>query len=90
MNKEQDILYMRNMLSRCYPEEGISKVPKSGLDYTLRFYSWDEIVHILETWEKLGVLTIVKDPRLAFDQDIYVIFQTFFDGTVFPPHWIRD
>ena len=82
--------YMRNMLSRCYSEEGRSKVSKSSLDYTSRLGSWDSVVSALEAWEDSGILKIVKDPRIGADDEVCVVFKTFFDGQRFPDHWIRD
>jgi len=86
-----DELYMKNMLSRCYPEEGLSRIPRSSLNYTIQTGGdWTPIRDVLKKWEKAGLLSLVKDPEFSKDDEICVVMKTFFNGELFPSNWIRD
>lgn len=74
------------MLSR----GGLSKVPKSSLDYTSQFGDCASVLNVLRGWEEEGIIALIKDPRVADDVDVCVVFKSIFDGSEFPDHWIRD
>jgi hypothetical protein len=83
--------YIINMLNRCFPQEGISKVSKKYLDYTAETNGdWQPIVEILLQLEFNGIVKILKNPIDANADEICIQFLKFADGTEFPANWIRD
>ena len=86
-----DKLYMRNMLDRCFSQEGRSMIPRSALDYTSRTSGdWNPIKDALSEWELLGWLRIIDDPEFAEDDQYCVEMLTFMGGEEFPENWISD
>ena len=66
-------------------------VKKSDLDYSKQIQGgWDEIVQILISWEKSGLIRVLKDPKDSGDNDVCVQILKFLDGEDFPSNWIRD
>jgi hypothetical protein len=83
--------YFRKVLNRCFPQEGLSMVKKSDLDYSRELEGgWDEIEKILISWEKLGLIRILSYPHNSSNNDVCIQILKFLDGETFPSDWIRD
>jgi hypothetical protein len=83
--------YIKKMINRCYPQEGICMVPKKSLDYTKEIMGgWTTINSMLDTWRDMGLIRILKYPGNADDNEICIEILRFLDGKDFPENWIRD
>lgn len=83
--------YFENMLERCYPQEGLSKVPAKSIDLRSQTNGqWEPITLILRDWERQGIVNIIKNPEDCEPNEICIKFNKFFSGKRFPLNWIRD
>lgn len=83
--------HFKKVMNRCFPQEGLSMVRKSELDYSKEMQDgWDGITKILISWEKIGLIQILKYPKSSNDNDVCIQILKFLDGEDFPPNWIRD
>jgi hypothetical protein len=104
MNEKNKALgWLRNTLNSL-AQNGVSKVRKKDLSQHLEFgysstdsqrslkvkLSWDEIVDELKKLEKSGVLSVLKEPHMAGEDEVCARLNTFVSGTPFPSGWVRD
>ncbi len=101
--KNKALGWLRNTLN-LIAQNGVSKVHKRDLSQHLEFgysstdshcslkvkLSWEEIANELKTLEKIGVLSVLKEPHTACDDEVCARLNTFVSGTPFPSGWIRD
>ena len=102
-DKDKALAWLRNTLN-ALAQSGVSKVRKKNLSPHLEFgylssdsrqlvtvkLNWTEIEDELRRLEKSGFLIVLKDPRIACDDDICAKLNSFMSGTPFPTGWIRD
>jgi len=83
--------YIRKMVNRCYPQEGLCKIPRKGINYSAQIEGgFLTLKNILAKWENLGYIKIINDIEFCKDEDICVEVLKFLDGKEFPQDWIRD
>ncbi len=48
---------------------------------------WDEIMDALTSWSEQGLLTVIKDPRLASKDEVCVMMKSYIDRASPWPNW---
>jgi hypothetical protein len=79
-------------LMRGFPQEGLSKVPASSLDFRYLFKGdWSPIEFILISWQKKGLIKIVKLPSECDPKELSIVILKWIPGGQdLPENWIRD